>query len=225
MALDILISGANRGIGLEYARQLSARGDRVVATCRRPEEADELGGLDVEVRRLDVDDPGSIAELVERIGDRPLDILINNAGVGVSRQDLGDLDYDQIERFFRVNAMGPLRLTEALLPRLREGERKLVVNMTSRMGSIDDNTSGGAYAYRGSKAALNMFNRSLAVDLEPEGIVCVVLHPGWVRTRMGGSSAPTSVEESVSGLIEVIDGLDAKDSGGFYDYTGAEIPW
>ncbi|MFW6198298.1 MAG: SDR family oxidoreductase, partial [Acidobacteriota bacterium] len=155
----------------------------------------------------------------------PLDILINNAGVGVNRRDLGELDYDQILSHFRVNAMGPLRLTEALLPRLRQGERKLVVNMTSRMGSIDDNGSGGAYAYRGSKAALNMFNRSLAVDLGPEGIVCVVLHPGWVRTRMGGSSAPTSVEESVGGLIEVIDGLDQEDSGRFYDYTGEEIPW
>lgn len=219
-----VVTGANRGIGLGYARQLSQRGDTVIATARRPEEAAELRALDVRVAELDVADPDSVARFVESV-DRPVDVLINNAGVGVRGRPLGEVDYEQMHRFFAVNTCGPLRMTEALLPLMERADGKKVVNMTSRMGSIDDNGSGGSYAYRASKAALNMVSRSLARDLGERGFVSVVLHPGWVATEMGGPSARIDVDESVSGLLRVIDGLDASDNGAFYDYSGEEIPW
>lgn len=225
MAEEVLVTGANRGIGLEYARQLSERGYRVTGTARDPDGAEELRVLDVEVLPLDVTDSGSIAALAAATADRPLDLLINNAGIGVGGEGLGNIDYERMHRFFATNTLGPLRLVEALLPRLRAGSRKRVVNMTSRMGSVDDNSSGGSYAYRASKAALNMVNRSLAIDLRDTGIVCVVLHPGWVATRMGGRSAPLSTQQSVSGLVRVIEGLEAGDSGGFFDYRGERVPW
>lgn len=225
MNFDVLITGANRGIGLELARQLSERGDRVVATCRNPDAATELAALDVEVAGLDVTDLDAMARLVASLQDRPLDILINNAGIGGRGRGLGGLDFERIERCWRTNSLAPLRLTEALLPRLRAGRRKLIVNMTSRMGSIADNGSGGSYGYRASKAALNMFARSLAIDLAPEGFTCVVLHPGWVQTDMGGPGAPTATAESVRGLVSVIDRVGQSETGMFFDHTGAEVPW
>jgi NAD(P)-dependent dehydrogenase (short-subunit alcohol dehydrogenase family) len=225
MGLDILITGANRGIGLEFARQLAARGDRVVATCRNPEAAEELAGLPVEVAALDVSDAASVAQVATGLAKRPLDVLINCAGVGVRHRPLGEIDFDQVEHFYRVNAMGPLRLTEALLPALRRGERRLVANLTSRMGSIADNTSSGSYGYRASKAGLNAMTKSLAIDLADESFTCVVLHPGWVQTAMGGPNATVSVEQSVAGMLHVLDGLETKDTAGFFDYTGEELPW
>lgn len=224
MERTVVVTGANRGIGLEYARQLSDRGERVIATARRPAEASELRGLDVDVRQLDVADPDSVAAFASGL-DTAVDVLINNAGVGVRGQSLGSISYDQMRHFFEVNTCGPLRMVEALKSRLDEGASRRIVNMTSRMGSIEDNSSGGSYAYRASKAALNIVNRSLARDLGDQGYVCVVLHPGWVQTDMGGSSAPTTPEESVSGLLRVIDGLGPPDNGRFYDFTGEELPW
>jgi NAD(P)-dependent dehydrogenase (short-subunit alcohol dehydrogenase family) len=224
MPCRVLITGANRGIGLELARQLAARGDDVVATCRDPESATELRALDVTVARLDVTSAEDVARLIEST-QGPLDVLINNAGVGVRGQPLGSLDYDRFARFFDTNAMGPVRVAEAFLPRLRSGERRVIASITSRMGSIADNTSGGSYEYRASKAALNMANRSMAVDLGPEGFVCMVLHPGWVQTEMGGSAAPTTTDESATGLIKLIDAADSEYNGGFYDYTGQLLPW
>ena len=225
MSLDVLVTGANRGIGLEFVRQLSARGDRVTACCRRPADATELLALGVEPVALDVTDPASVAALRERLYGRAIDLLLNNAGVGVRGRPLGRIDYAECLAFFDTNALGPLRLVEALLPALRAGRRRLVVNMTSKMGSIADNTSGDAYAYRASKAALNMITRSLAVDLADEGIACVVLHPGWVQTDMGGAGAPVSVQDSVAGLLAVIDSLAIEHSGRFFDYLGQEVPW
>lgn len=225
MARSVLLTGSNRGIGLEFARQLAARGDRVVATCRDPESAHELVELDVEVERLDVSDADDVARIADLFSDRPLDLLLNNAGIGVRHRGLGELDYEQIETFFRVNAMAPLRLAEALLPALRRGDERLIVSLTSRMGSIADNSSGGSYAYRASKAALNMITRSLAIDLRDEGFRCVVLHPGWVQTAMGGGSAPVTTEESVRGMLKVIDGLDDEETGSFFDFTGETLPW
>ncbi len=227
MSQEILVTGANRGIGLELARQLSERGHTVTATCRDPEAqgARELQGLGVEVRRLDVTDGNAIRELARDTADRPLEILINNAGVGVYGPLLGDLDYQQVRLYFETNALAPLRLTEALVPRLRLGRRKLVANMTSRMGSVGDNSSGGSYAYRASKAALNMITRCLAVDLADEGIHAVVLHPGWVQTDMGGSSARTSVQDCVAALLRVLEGVGPEQSGRFFDFAGQEVPW
>ena len=152
-------------------------------------------------------------------------MLLNNAGVGVRDRPLGDLDFDKMLRFFNTNAVGAMRVTEALLPHLRRGKARKVMHLTSRMGSISDNTSGGSYAYRASKAALNMLNRSLSIDLAEEGFICAVLHPGWVQTSMGGAAAPTPVRESTAGLVHLIDGLGRDDNGGFFDFTGKELPW
>jgi len=224
MKSDVLITGANRGIGLELATQLARRGDRVIATCRQPAAAEELAALDLRVEPLDVGDPASVAELAARI-DGKVDVLINNAGIGVRGGALGELDYERFERFFAINTLGMLRVTEALLPQLRRGERRVIANMTSRMGSIADNTSGGAYEYRATKAGMNMVNRSLSVDLQPEGFICLVLHPGWVQTAMGGASAPLPVADSAAGLLRIIDAADAEYNGGFYDYSGQSLPW
>ncbi len=173
---------------------------------------------------LDVTDAESVRRFALSLDGNGVDVLINNAGVG-GRETLGEIDYNQMRHMFEVNAFGALRVTEALLPSMRAGKRKLVANITSKMGSIADNATGGAYAYRASKSALNMLTKSLAHDLQPEGFQCVVLHPGWVQTDMGGESAPLTVEESARGLLAVIDGLSPVDSGRFFDYSGAEIPW
>ena len=220
-----VVTACNRGLGLEFARQLSGRGDRVIVTARDPESAAELKRLDVEVVQLDVADAASVDRLAAALAEAPVDVLINNAGVGVHSTPLEELDFAEMEHFFAINSIGPLRVTRALLPALRTGADKQIVNVTSRMGSIEDNSSGAAYSYRASKAALNMVTRSLAVDLGPEGFTCTVLHPGWVMTDMGGRSAPVASEDSVSGMLVVIAALSAEDNGEFYDFTGARVPW
>ncbi len=220
-----VVTACNRGLGLEFARQLSGRGDRVIATARDPESATELKRLDVEVVQLDVAAAASVDRLAAALGEESVDVLINNAGVGVHSTPLEELDFAEMEDFFAINSIGPLRVTRALLPALRRGADKTIVNVTSRMGSIEDNSSGAAYSYRASKAALNMVTRSLAVDLGPEGFTCAVLHPGWVMTDMGGGSAPVAPEDSVAGMLRIIAGLSAEDNGEFYDFTGARVPW
>jgi NAD(P)-dependent dehydrogenase (short-subunit alcohol dehydrogenase family) len=225
MANNYVITAANRGLGLEFARQLAARGERVIATAREPETATALNKLDVQVEQLDVTDPDSVARFGDTLAAEPVDVLINNAGVGVRSRSLERVDFDDMLHFFDVNAVGPLRVTRALLPGLRAGSGKKIVNITSRMGSIDDNTSGGAYEYRASKAALNMVTRSLALDYAGEGFVCVVLHPGWVQTDMGGSGAPVKPEDSISGMLRIIGRLSPEYNGEFLDFTGASLPW
>ena len=230
----VLVTGASRGIGLEYARQWLAAGARVFALARDPEGSDGLmelaaghGGSLVPVR-CDVADDASVAGARRRVGGQTdgLEILINNAGVMGSHEGLEELDLDRVRRTFEVNAVGPLRVTRAFLDLLRAGRRpRRIVNMTSLMGSIDDNKSGDAYSYRLSKAALNMATRSMAVDLSAEGIVAVALHPGWVQTDMGGRSARTPVEEAVASLVRTIDALDMDRTGGFYDRDGQPLPW
>lgn len=177
-----LVTGANRGIGLEYCRQLKERGDKVIAVCRSV--SDELKALDVEtIADIDITSDESIAKLVERVGDRTIDVLINNAGI-VERVNLTNLDFESIRKQFEVNALGMLRVTHALLPKLKNGSK--IAIMTSRMGSIADNTSGGSYGYRMSKVAMSMAGKSLALDLKPQGIAVAILHPGLVKTRMTG---------------------------------------
>jgi NAD(P)-dependent dehydrogenase (short-subunit alcohol dehydrogenase family) len=177
------------------------------------------------VEQLDVTDAASVAALAKRLGGVPIDILVNNAGM-FHRDDteIGKVDFDVLQQTFAVNAFGPLRVVQALMPNLRAGGRKLVVNMSSELGSIE-NSNGRWYAYRASKSALNQFNRILAAELGPAGFTCVVLHPGWVRTDMGGPSASYSPEESVSGLVGVIEALQARDNGLFFDFRGRPIPW
>jgi NAD(P)-dependent dehydrogenase (short-subunit alcohol dehydrogenase family) len=225
MSRCVVVTGASRGLGLELAKQLAKRGDSVIATARHPERAAELKALDVRVERLDVAEPSSLAAFADAVADQSIDLLINNAGKGGMRAAFEEMDWADVADFFATNSIGPMRVTQALLPSLRRGRGKTIASITSRMGSIDDNTSGGAYGYRASKAALNMLNRSLSIDLARDGFTCVVLHPGWVRTDMGGAGAPLLPPQSVEGMLSVIDGLKPSDTGKFLDYEGKPIAW
>ncbi len=217
-----LITGANRGIGYEYCRQLQQRGDRVIAVCRQP--SNELKDLGVQVETgIDITQDDSVAELAQRLEGTKLDVLINNAGI-LERVTLDELDFDSIQRQFEVNAIGPLRLTAALRPHLSDGSK--VAIMTSRMGSIADNTSGGSYGYRMSKVALSMAGKSLAHDLKPKGIAVAILHPGLVQTRMTGfTSSGITPTEAVKGLLARIDELTLENSGTFWHSNGEVLPW
>jgi len=221
----VLITGANRGLGLEYAQQFSERGYTVIGTARNPDAATELAEVADRVEQLDVADPASVAALAERLDGVPIDILINNAGM-FDRDDvtIDAVDFATMEQTFAVNTFGPLRVTQALLPNLRAGKARLIISMSSQLGSIE-NSNGRWYAYRASKTALNQFNKIWSVELASEGFTCVVLHPGWVRTDMGGPNASYSPEESVAGLVNVIEALTPEDNGGFYDFQGNPIPW
>jgi NAD(P)-dependent dehydrogenase (short-subunit alcohol dehydrogenase family) len=218
----VLVTGANRGIGLEYCRQLQARGDQVIAVCRDP--SPELQALEVRIEAgIELTSEPAIAELVRRLGDLQLDGLILNAGI-LQSMGLVDLDPEGIRRQFEVNALAPLLLVRALLDHLPRGAK--VALMTSRMGSIDDNSSGGSYGYRMSKVALNMAGRSLAIDLKPRGIAVAILHPGLVRTRMiGFNPQGISPEEAVRGLLARIDALSLETSGSFWHANGQLLPW
>lgn len=217
-----LVTGANRGIGYEYCRQLQARGDEVIAVCRTA--SDELKQLGVRVEDgVDITSDASVADLRSRLDDRAIAVLINNAGI-LERVTLDDLDFDSIRKQFEVNALGTLRLTHALLPNLKAGSK--IAIMTSRMGSIGDNTSGGSYGYRMSKVALSMAGKSLGHDLKPRGIAVAILHPGLVQTRMtnfvAGGITP---EASVQGLLARIDGLALETTGRFWHSNGEVLPW
>lgn len=215
-----LVTGANRGIGLEYCRQLKERGDNVIAVCRSM--SDELKDLDVQVETdVDITSDTSVAQLVKKLDGKTLDVLINNAGI-VERVSLDNLDFDSIRKQFEVNAVGPLRLTQALLNNLKSGSK--IILMTSRMGSIDDNTSGGSYGYRMSKVALSMAGKSLSEDLKSKNIPVAILHPGLVKTRMTGFSGITT-EESVKGLLARIDELNMENTGTFWHSNGEILPW
>ena len=221
----VLITGANRGIGLELARQYSAAGWRVIGTARKPESAQELNALGAEIMQLDVTNPVSTEQLSRELDTRPIDLLINNAGILPMMPALEGIDMDDYERVMDVNTLGPVRVTRAVLPNLRSGRLRTIVNITSILGSIGENSSGGFYGYRESKAALNMFTKSLSADLGPEGFTCIVIHPGWVQTDMGGPSAPTTVQQSVQGIRRVIDGLSSADNGTFWSFEGKQFPW
>ena len=216
-----LITGANRGIGLELCRQLAARGDRVIGVCRR--SSPDLDGLGARVESgVDVTSDDDVRALADRLSDESLDLVVNNAGA-LGRVDLENLDFDEIRRLFEVNSLGPLRVTAALLPRLHTGSKVAII--TSRMGSIDDNTSGGSYGYRMSKAAVNMAGKSLAVDLEPRGIAVAILHPGFVRTEMTHHQGNVEPAESAAGLLARIDELSIETTGGFWHANGERLPW
>lgn len=217
-----LVTGANRGIGLEYCRQLQARGDQVIAVCRSTSPDLEALGVRIEAG-IDLASEAAIAGLVERLGGLQLDGLILNAGI-LHSMGLEDLDAEAIRRQFAVNALAPLLLVRALLEQLPRGAK--VALMTSRMGSIDDNSSGGSYGYRMSKVALNIAGKSLAIDLRPRGIAVAILHPGLVRTRMiNFNPQGISPEESVRGLLARIDALTLDTSGTFWHANGQVLPW
>lgn len=233
MSSNLLITGANRGIGLEFARQYATEGWRIFACCRHPEGSTELNALSqkhdglITVHMLDVGDFLQIERLADELAGQDLDILINNAGIypDATSGGLGATNYEGWAHAFRVNTMAPLKMAETFAGNLARGKQKKIINITSKMGSIADNTSGGAYTYRSSKAALNMVVKSLSHDLASRGIITAVLHPGWVKTDMGGPNALITAEQSVSGMRKVIAGLTQKESGRFYAYDGQEIPW
>jgi NAD(P)-dependent dehydrogenase (short-subunit alcohol dehydrogenase family) len=218
----VFITGAGRGIGLELAKILVQQGHKVVASSRTL--TPELKSLGCETFQLDV--RAEMNELRDRqasLFENGLDLLINNAGTLVPEGGLKEVTSKSMLESFEINTLGPLKVTQALLPSLLRSSQPVVASITSKMGSISDNSSGGYYSYRISKAALNMFNKSFSLDF-PQTI-SVVLHPGWVQTRMGGTQAPVSAVESASGLLKVIAGLSKKDSGRFFDFKGQEIPW
>lgn len=217
----VCITGANRGIGFELARQFKDRGDEVIASCRRTSEA--LDGLGIEVvDGVDIADDAGVGRLSQRLGDRRVDVLVNNAGL-LTDESLGDLDFDRMRRQFEINSLGPLRVTEALRRNLGAGSKVAIV--TSRMGSIEDNTSGGRYGYRMSKAAVNMAGRSLAHDLKSDRVAVVILHPGFVRTGMTGHSGLVDPPESAAGLIARIDEVNLDTTGTFRHANGEHLPW
>ncbi len=221
-----LVTGANRGIGYEYCKQLQARGDEVIAVCRQ--SSDELEALGVRIESgIDVSEDDAIATLTKSLSDQPIDVLINNAGI-YRQSNLEDLNVEGIREQFEVNAIAPLKLTQALLPNLKSAKAKpaKVAIMTSRMGSIADNTSGGTYGYRMSKVAVSMAGKSLSQDLEPAGIAVAILHPGLVSTGMTSFNPNgISLQTSVEGLLKVIDALTLENTGTFWHSNGEELPW
>jgi NAD(P)-dependent dehydrogenase (short-subunit alcohol dehydrogenase family) len=226
----VLITGANRGLGLEFSRQFSDAGWKVFATAREPDKADDLKklGESVHVLQLDVTDVASVAAMAKVLEKQPIDLLINNAGVGVSIDGgpkLSELKLADFEHVMEVNALGPVRVTQALLPNLRLGKGKTIVDITSALGSLSLNQQGGFYGYRESKAALDMFTRNLAAELKPEGFVCIALMPGWVKTDMGGPDAQLTPEQSITAMRKVIDQLKPADSGKLWNYDGSTPPW
>ncbi len=229
---SILITGANRGLGLSFVKQYAAHGWRIFACCRNLDDAATLNavaaaaGDNVTVHGLDITDGASVAALADEMSHEAIDVLLNNAGAYLDKNiGFGDSDFDAWEQTFRVNTLGPMRMAEAFVDHVARSERKQIVCISSKLGSQTENTSGGAYAYRASKAALNAVVRSLTVDLKDRGVTAVVFHPGWVSTDMGGDSAPVTPETSVHGLREAIEGLSLADSGRFLNYDGTEIPW
>ncbi len=221
---NVLITGANRGIGLELAKLYAARGDAVTGVCR--ETSDELEDIaDQVISGIDLTEPGAmdaVVTITEQLLEGPLDILINNAGV-FTNETLDAMDFDRIRTQLEINALVPLELAVALLPLMAEGSK--IANITSRMGSIADNGSGAYYGYRASKAALNALGKSLALDLKPRGIAVAQLHPGFVQTRMVGFNGDITPTQAAAGLAARIDELNLDNTGGFWHSNGQPLPW
>ena len=225
----VLVTGANRGIGYEFVKQYSKNNFNVLACCRSAENASELQELAKEVKNikiyeLDVGNIKVIKNLSQHLKNEKIDVLINNAGIYRS-STIGNINYDEWIESFKVNTIAPYQIVEAFLDQILNSDLKKVVSITSKMGSIDDNTSGGSYIYRSSKTALNSMMRSLTHDLADRGIATLTLHPGWVRTDMGGPGGWIDTLESVQGMIKQIDNLTIDDSGMYLDFAGKSINW
>jgi len=226
---QVLITGANRGIGLEFVKQYAADDWRVLACCRKPQNATELQAIasanpQVRLMTLDVTDFNQTDALALALEGEVIDVLINNAGV-YPQSTFGDTNYEEWATGFKVNSMAPLKMAEAFVQHLTKSRLKKIATLTSKMGSIEDNTSGKSYCYRSSKTAVNMVMKSLSIDLKPYGISVVTLHPGWVQTDMGGSNALINAHTSVTGLRQVIDQLNLNNTGQFRAFDGKEIAW
>ena len=221
----VLITGANRGLGLEFAKQYSEAGWYVIGTARNPDSATDLRELGATVLQLDVTDAESVGALAKQLENKPIDMLINNAGIFPRYNTLAETDFESVGRILDVNLIGPMRVTQALLPNLSAGEQKKIINITSSLGSIESNGFGRFYGYRESKAGLNMFSKTLSVELKEQGFIAVSIHPGWVQTDMGGPSATLTPEESITGMRAVIDKLTVEDSGTNWGVEGEQVPW
>jgi NAD(P)-dependent dehydrogenase (short-subunit alcohol dehydrogenase family) len=228
---NVLVTGSNRGIGLEWCRQYAEAGWRVFATCRHPETAKELHELagrnpQLSIHSLDVTQAESLQALRGELQHEPIDVLINNAGVYLEKYLRTDaLRFDDWMQTFEVNTLGPMRVTEGLLEQVARSRRRLIVNMTSHMGSIAEIEVPGDYYYRSSKAALNAAMKGLSLSLKERGIGVLLLHPGWVRTRMGGWDAPITPAESVAGMRALAEKFSMAMTGRFFRYNNTEIPW
>ena len=231
MSGTILITGCNRGIGLEMTRQFVADGWKVIATCRNPSAAWELSELaeshdNLEIHPLDVTDYQQLADLAHSLAECPLDLLVSNAGYyGPKGVTFGHVDVEEWRKVLEANTIAPYKLAEAFAPNVAAGKRKVIGVLSSKVGSIEDNSSGGGYLYRSSKTAVNQVVKSLSIDLAEQGVKVLAFHPGWVQTEMGGPNALISTEESVGGLKQRLLNASEKDSGRFYNYDGSEIPW
>lgn len=230
--MNILITGANRGIGLEMVRYAMEQGWRVFACCRNPHNADNLFNIaklsngQISVHIADMMELATLQALSYELRNDPIDILVNNAGIyGSDKNTFGAVDVDSWLQTFQVNSIAPLKMVEAFSQQLFMGKRKLVVCMSSKMGSMADNGYGNSYIYRSSKAALNAVVKSLSIDLRDKGIISVALHPGWVKTDMGGSGAEITARECVEQTFNNLASLTIKDSGRFIDIDGSDIPW
>ena len=231
MAKVIVITGANRGLGLEFCRQYLAGGNKIYACCRSPEKAFDLLGLKqsagdrLEIVPLDVSNSVMLNNLPHIISE-PVDILINNAGVyGPRDKSVGQIDPHEWNEVLKVNTIAPLMLIQVLLDKVITSNEKKIILMSSRIASIEDNQKGGSYIYRSSKTALNAIGKSLAVDLKDQGVSVGIVHPGWVLTDMGGANALIDVQTSINGLCKVIENLNLTNSGQFFNYDGSGIPW
>ena len=230
--MNILITGTNRGIGLEMVKASVHKGWRVFACCRNPSNANELNevatrsnGL-VSVHRLDVTDTDQIKLLATELRNETIDILYNNAGVyGSMQHDFGNTDVADWLKTFEIDAIAPMKVAEHFVEHVARSSVRKMVFMSSKMGSMTDNGSGGCYLYRSSKAALNAIVTSMAIDLRPRGITCLLMHPGWVKTDMGGPYAEITTKESVTALFKTIENTTLENSGSFYDIDGLIIPW
>ena len=229
--MSILITGTNRGIGLEFVKHYIKNNEKVIATCRNRNSAKDLLELEnttnnLSLVELDVSNPNSINNFTSKIAGLPIDTFISNAGVsGPKNIEFGNFDAKEWLDVFNINTIAPLIITQKILKNLRLGKDKKLVFISSKVGSIEDNTSGGMYIYRTSKTALNQVIKSLSIDLKGENFIVVALHPGWVQTDMGGPNALIDTKTSVRGMTEAIDNLTSKNSGKFYNYDGSAIPW
>ncbi len=228
----LLITGANRGIGLELSKQYLEAGWNVIACCRKPDVAKQLNRLANDypnrcsIKALDVKNVNQIKRLSEELKHQPIDILLNNAGVyGYSATEFGETDSEAWDEAVAVNVLAPMKMMEFFVNHVAKSDNKIIASMSSKMASMDDNSSGGSYAYRATKAALNAVMVSASHDLRHLGITALILHPGWVRTDMGGPNGELSVEQSASMLKKILDNCTIEDSGCFFDIDGTIIPW
>ncbi len=227
----VLITGANRGLGLEFCHQYASESWAVIACCRQPGLASDLNKLchhyPIQLETLDVADFSQIDTLAQKLADARIDVLINNAGIYADKRELGfgNLDYPTWTQSLITNSMAPVKMAEAFLEPIKRSDKKLIVNISSLMGSLSDNLSGGSLFYRSSKAALNAAMKNLSIDLKDQHIGVLTLHPGWVKTDMGGANALISAKESVAGMRSLIENFTSEQTGSFVRYDGKPIPW